>query len=266
VQGVSLAFDATGDGPPVVFIGGTGMPRHGWLLTQPKIEASGFRTVVFDGRGVGDSDAPAGPYSIADMAADTAGLIEGLDLSPCHLVGVSQGGVIAEELARRRPELVRSAVLIASAGRASAFERLYARALHQLSLALGPGVPDEIDTVHTLLLMMSSDQLQDDELVTLWAELSRGRTWSGPGRMGQQRANLDWRLDKEWETLWAQVRRPVLVIAFEHDILFPPPTCREAAAAMADAEYLEIKGAGHGGVALKSDEVAEALVEFLHRH
>ncbi len=242
------------------------MPRIGWALSEPRVRAAGFTTVVFDGRGVGDSDAPEGPYSIEGMTSDAAGLIEGLELAPCHVVGVSQGGVIAEELARRRPELVRSAVLIASAGRPSAFARLLSQAGLELSRALDSQVPPAVDVADTVALMLSSAQLQDDELVTLWAELSAGRTWNGPGRIGQQSANVAWHERADLTSAWRDVRRPVLVIAFEHDVLFTPRAGREAAAAMPDAAFLEIAGVGHGGVAVKSEEVADAVIGFLRQH
>ncbi|HLI74103.1 MAG TPA: alpha/beta hydrolase [Acidimicrobiales bacterium] len=266
VGDVSLAVEVAGTGPPVLFVGGTGMPRIGWALSEPRVRVAGFRTVVFDGRGVGDSDAPEGPYSIEGMTSDAAGLIEALELAPCHVVGVSQGGLIAEELSRRRPELVRSAVLIASAGRPSAFAGLLSTSGLELSRALDSQVPPVVDVAETVALMLSSAQLQDDDLVTLWAELSAGRAWNGPGRIGQQSANVAWHEREDLEAGWGQVRRPVLVIAFEHDVLFTPRAGRQAAAAMPDAEFLEVAGAGHGGVAVKSDEVADAIVAFLRRH
>jgi pimeloyl-ACP methyl ester carboxylesterase len=265
VNGVGLAYDVSGAGDPVVFIAGTGMSRIGWALQRPRFDAAGFTTVVFDSRGVGGSDAPGGPYSIDMMADDTAGLIEQLELGPCHLVGLSQGGMIAEALVRRRPELVRAAVLMASAGRGSDFGKILDRADVDLDDALDD-VPASVDLAQTLVLLMSSAQLQDDDLVTRWAELAGGDPWSGPGRRGQHRANLEWSAKDDWESSWASVRRPVLVMAFELDVLFPPAGGREAASHMPDAEYVEIAGVGHGGAALKADDAADAAIAFLRRH
>ena len=137
VNGVELAFDVSGHGDAVALIAGTGMPGIAWFAHRSQLEAAGYRTIAFDSRGVGNSSAPDGPYSVEDMAADTAGLIDHLGIASCHVIGLSLGGLIAEELARSRPDLVRSAVLIGSAGRTSAYERLLTKA--ELELATVDG-------------------------------------------------------------------------------------------------------------------------------
>jgi pimeloyl-ACP methyl ester carboxylesterase len=81
VDGVRLAYDRSGEGKPVLFVCGTGMPRIAWINHVRILEEAGYETVVFDSRGVGDSDAPPPPYTIEDMAADTAGLIEQLGVA-----------------------------------------------------------------------------------------------------------------------------------------------------------------------------------------
>ena len=264
VNGVELAFDVSGGGDAVVLIAGTGMPGIAWFAHRSQLEAAGYRTIAFDSRGVGNSSAPDGPYSVEDMSADTAGLIDHLGVAPCHVIGLSLGGLIAETLARSRPDLVRSAVLIGSAGRTSAYERLLSKA--ELELAALEHVPPFLDVLVMLHESLSSTQLQDEELVSVWAELAGARQWEGPGRFGQAHAALSWGEREDWEASWAAVRCPALVMAFEHDIIFPPRTSEEAASHMPRAEFIEVKGQAHGGVMVTPDEITDLAIEFLQRH
>jgi len=132
-NGVELDYAVEGEGPRMVLIGGSGMPAVALRCFQlPALIDAGYQVVTFASRGLSPSQAPPPPYSIADMAADTAALIQHLGGEPVRVVGLSLGGFIAEELARRRPELVRSVVLVASAGRATAYVRTRFRAEREL--------------------------------------------------------------------------------------------------------------------------------------
>ena len=81
-----------------------------WMFQLPAF-AERYRTIVFDNRGTGRSAKPTGPYTIGGMADDTAGLLAALGIERTHVVGVSMGGMIAQELALRHPERVRGLVL-----------------------------------------------------------------------------------------------------------------------------------------------------------
>src|SRR5688572_22810475 len=118
VNGVRLAYEVHGEGEPVLLICGTGQPAFSWTLHQvPALTAAGYQVVTFDNRGVAPSEEPEGPYTVEGMADDAAALIEHLGIGPCRVAGYSLGALIAQELALARPELVRSAVLMATMGR-----------------------------------------------------------------------------------------------------------------------------------------------------
>jgi pimeloyl-ACP methyl ester carboxylesterase len=93
------------------------MVKEAWLAgPAPALADAGYQVVLLDNRGAGASDAPPAPYTVADLAADTAGLIQQLGIGPCRLVGFSLGGAVAEHLAAERADLVRAAALLGSAG------------------------------------------------------------------------------------------------------------------------------------------------------
>jgi 3-oxoadipate enol-lactonase len=111
VNGLQLYFERAGSGPPLLFISGTG----GDLRVQPNVFASplakAFDLLAYDQRGLGRSDKPDQRYSMAGYADDAAGLMATQGWDAALVVGVSFGGMVAQELALRHPGRVRRLVL-----------------------------------------------------------------------------------------------------------------------------------------------------------
>ncbi len=108
--GVRIAWDAVGAGPPLLLIHGLGYARWGWEpVVGPLSER--FRVLSFDNRGIGESDVPPGPYSAAELAADTVAVLDAAEVERAHVVGTSLGGMIAQELALSFPERIEKLVL-----------------------------------------------------------------------------------------------------------------------------------------------------------
>jgi 3-oxoadipate enol-lactonase len=103
--------DTGGDGPPVLLIMGLGMTATGWWRTVPVLQAAGLRVLAFDNRGVGRSDRPPGPYTVAEMADDVVSVLDAAGVAAAHVYGISLGGMIAQDMALRHPERVRGLVL-----------------------------------------------------------------------------------------------------------------------------------------------------------
>jgi 3-oxoadipate enol-lactonase len=111
---VRLAYEVRGDGEPVVFVHGLGYDRFGWG-PLPGLLARDFQVILFDNRGVGDSDVPDGPYSVAQLAADAVVVLDAAAIDSAHVFGVSLGGYVAQELALSYPARVRKLVLCSTA-------------------------------------------------------------------------------------------------------------------------------------------------------
>ena len=111
--GVELAYEVRGDGPPLLLVQGLGYGGSGWGGAH-ELLAESFGVVSFDNRGFGRSDSPPGPYSVADLAADTAAVLDAAGLDRAHVLGVSLGGMVAQELALTRPERIDRLVLVST--------------------------------------------------------------------------------------------------------------------------------------------------------
>lgn len=108
--GAQIWWESRGTGSPVLLIQGLGHPSDAAWRILPAL-LTWHTLVLTDNRGVGLSEVPRARFTIEDMAADAAGVLEAAGTGPAHVVGFSMGGLIAQELALHRPDLVRSLTL-----------------------------------------------------------------------------------------------------------------------------------------------------------
>jgi len=260
LNGVRLSYQAQGEGHPVLLICGTGQPAISWDLgVAPGLLGAGYRVVTFDNRGVPPSGCPVGPYRVDDLVADAAGLIEHLGIGPCFVAGHSLGGLVTQELALARPDLVRAAVPMGTVGRPTALLRAWIGA--QLELALsGVVLPPAFAAVTLALQTLGPGHQLDDAFVGPFVELvAAAPAWEGNGPEGQWAADLAYgdRLGA-----LAGIRTPCLVIGFEHDLLTPAALGRKVAAAIPGARYAEVAGCGHLGPIEDPAAVVAIMADF----
>jgi pimeloyl-ACP methyl ester carboxylesterase len=108
---VELHYERNGSGEPLLLIQGMSGTHVSWGEPFRGPLEESFDVVAFDNRGIGLSAPIDGPFTIAEMAADTAGLLDALEIESAHVVGISMGGMIAQELALAHPERLRSLTL-----------------------------------------------------------------------------------------------------------------------------------------------------------
>jgi pimeloyl-ACP methyl ester carboxylesterase len=112
-DGVQIAYEVLGEGEPLLMIQGLAYDRNGWG-PLPGLLAEDFRVVKFDNRGVGESDAPEGPYTVQQLAADAAAVLDAEGIERAYILGVSLGGFVAQEFALAWPERVEKLVLVST--------------------------------------------------------------------------------------------------------------------------------------------------------
>lgn len=261
-NGIRLSYQRSGQGEPVLFIMGSGAAGRVWTIHQtPAVIRAGYQAIVFDNRGVGGSDAPDGKYSMADMVADTKGLIEALGLGPCRIVGHSIGAMITQELAIEAPHLVRSAVLMATRARSDVMRRAMQES-EQLMRENRVQLPPKYQAVRTVLEMLSPASLNDDNAIRSWLEIleltgngsgtADGQTWVA--QTGDRREAL------------RAITAPCRAIGFADDLICPPHLVSEVADAIPDCDFVTIPDAGHLGHLERPEAVNAAITEFLAKY
>lgn len=108
---VQLDCERLGEGPPLLLIMGMSGTRHHWGQPFLELLAADFEVIAYDHRGVGASSRVEGHFTIADLANDAAALLGALEIDSAHVLGISMGGMVAQELAIANPDLVRTLVL-----------------------------------------------------------------------------------------------------------------------------------------------------------
>ncbi|GAC1407288.1 MAG: alpha/beta hydrolase [Mycobacterium sp.] len=256
---MNLAYDDRGTGDPVLFIAGRGGAGRTWHLHQvPEFVRAGHRCVTFDNRGVGGTENAEG-FTTDTMVADTAALIEKLDLAPVHIVAVSMGAFIAQELMVARPELVRTAVLMATRGRHDRAREFFRDAEVEF-LTSGVDLPAVYEAKIRLLESFSPKTLDDDMAVRDWIDMfTMWPTKSTPGLKTQ----LDIAPEGNRLPAYRSITPPVLVIGFQDDVVLPAHLGREVAAAIPHSRYLVIPHAGHLGFIERPQVVNAAALKFI---
>lgn len=110
---ITLYYEIHGAGEPLVLISGLNSDHALYRTIMPQLVEK-YQVIIFDNRGVGQSDKPDIPYTIEMMADDTAGLLSALGIEQAHILGASMGGRIAADLALRYPRLVKSLILVST--------------------------------------------------------------------------------------------------------------------------------------------------------
>lgn len=259
LNGIRLSYQVRGAGPLVVLVMGTGSPGRVWEVNQvPPLVEAGYRVATVDNRGIAPSDECAEGFTIDDMVADIAALIEHLG-GPAHVVGTSMGARITQELALARPELVSKAIMLATYGRQGVFqERLAAgeRALFDSGITL----PAQYQAAITAVLNLSPATLEDPVGGADWLDIFE---FSTPTRSAGVRAQMAMDRGPSRIEAYRDITTPSMVVGFADDRMTPTYLGREVAQAIPGARYEEIPDCGHYGYLERPAEVNKLLLEFL---
>ena len=255
---IEITYNISGSGDPVVLIGGFGMVKEGWAQQVDALEKH-FQVITFDNRGAGGSTVPSEPFTIADMAADVAGLLDHLGIGKAHFFGVSMGGLIAQTLALDYPDRVRRAVLgCTSHGGRHAVQP--APEVMQTLASLGdPGMSPEEAARKWLSVVLSDHFIREEpEKVEEFLTLSLQYRLTPEGTRGQMQALSYFNVKRRL----GEISCPVLVITGDEDRMMPPENSRLLAEGIAGAELYIVKRAGHSFFLEKPEEVNRVLIDF----
>ena len=252
VGAIDLYYDEQGSGDPLLLVMGLAADSAAWLFQVPDF-ARHYRTIVFDNRGVGRSAKPPGPYTIHEMADDTAGLLDVLGIARAHVVGVSMGGMIAQELALRHPDRVRGLVLACTYPEPDAeVERQRQFSMAQFGGTVAADGEMRIDLTaldpmlffQHLLPRVFNQAFIDQELPKLMQLFSGALQYgfSMEAILGQVAAVMGHRATDRLH----QIKARTLVITGDADLLIPPANSRVLAEHIPNARLVTIPGGSHG--------------------
>jgi pimeloyl-ACP methyl ester carboxylesterase len=261
-DGARLYYEVYGEGEPLLLIMGLGANHLSWTGQIP-VYAREFRVIVFDNRGTGQSDFLAGvDYTISLLADDAAALLDALGIDAAHVYGVSMGGMIAQEMALRHPEKVRSLILGATSPGGAHAVSPDAQALRAL-LDQGAAVDSAVNPA-LLDVLISPAYLAEHraDLLEKFQGLADYPATSPEAYAAQLQAAA--RHDT-YDRL-PDIAAPTLVLHGTDDPLLPVGNARILAERIPGAKLVLLEGARHGYILEKQAEADAAVLDFLHAH
>ncbi|MEK6288387.1 MAG: alpha/beta hydrolase [Acidobacteriota bacterium] len=253
---LNIYYELHGDGEPLLLIRGLGSTSDGFKAQVDGLSPH-FRVISFDNRCVGRSDQPQEPFTIADMADDTAALLDALGIESAHVFGVSLGGMVAQELVLRHPKKVRWLVLACThAGPRTAVRspewavRIFNESREMpRAEALRSSVPllfakktvtERPELIEeTLAVMANNNQPKSSYLLQLGAVMGH----------------------ETFDRL-SEITHRTLVLTGKEDTLVDPGNSRLIASRIPGARLIEFEATGHVFFTEKSEEVNRTLVGF----
>ena len=251
-----IYYEIRGRGESLVLIRGLGSSSESAPELVEELSAR-FSVVSFDNRSVGLTDQPQEPFTVRDMADDTAALMDGLEIDSAHVLGISLGGMIAQELALRHPHRVRRLALACThAGirncvrspewatrifnESAEMPRPEARAYAVPILFARKTIEEHPETVeHMLATTVNNNQSKSSYKLQLAAALGHDTYDRLP-----------------------EIKHPTLVATGSEDVLIMPENSRVIADLIAGARLVEFEETGHMFFIEKVKEVSRALIDF----
>lgn len=251
---VSLYYELNGKGPVVVFINGLTMDLNGWLF---QVEPFGKRFTVlrYDCRGQGSSDKPDAEYSQEMHAEDLYNLLRELNIQRAHIVGLSNGGMIAQHFALLYPEMAGALVLVDTCSHIDTLLELMIKSWIKATEAGGSGLRYDV-----ALPMLFSEEFTKKNIDKILA-MKEINIITNPARAVINLANASLRhnlLDRV-----SGIKSPTLIVVGEKDILIPPKYSMILNQKIKNSRLAVLKGCAHVPPIEKPEEFNALVMDFL---
>jgi len=258
-NGIRIYYEWHGEvgGTPLVLVMGLGSDSSAWRFQLAAL-APRYRVLVFDNRGVGQSDAPDVPYTTRGLADDLVGLLDGLGVERAHLLGLSMGGAIAQEAVLATPERFASLQLHATwAGPHPYFQALVA-AVRTARLHFDRESFYRALSVWLFTPACFATRPDLVELVVRW-----GTDHPFPAPVQSYLHQTEAVLAHDARSRLQLVRCPTLVTVGNLDLVTPPVLAEELVTLIPGARLVRIPGAGHGALWEAAEVFNGICVDFL---
>jgi pimeloyl-ACP methyl ester carboxylesterase len=259
-NGIDIYYELHGAGEPLLLIMGLGANATAWWKQVPEFSKH-YQVIAFDNRGAGRTEKPNEPYTIMQMADDADALMEELGIQSAHVFGMSLGGMIAQELALRHPERVRTLVLGGTmCGGPKATPPPPSTIQHFITVARMP-VQQAIE--HGMRLLYTDGFIGSNRAWLVKRALENAHLMPPPYALQRQVMAV---LSFNTQERLHEIHVPSLVITGTEDKIVPSPNSRVLAERIADARLIEFEGAGHGFLVERAEETNRVVLGFLEPH
>ena len=239
-SGTELHYEHAGEGEPMLLIQGMSATHLAWGRPfLDELERS-FECIVFDNRGMGLSGRAELPFAIADLAADTAALLDALELETAHVVGISMGGMIAQELALAHPERIRTLTIGGSYCGGPEGTLMAPEDLQMLGAAMASGDREQVFRA-MWEINLSPGFREDDSRFAAFTEMGSALPAPRPVVLQQMRACGA----HDTHERLGQISLPTLVIHGDADRLLGYANGRQIAARIPGARLETLEDVGH---------------------
>lgn len=255
VNGITLAYQDRGQGYPLILVNGFASPMDTWNPPVLEALARHFRVIIFDHRGTGYSTADNEPFTIPLFAGDAVALMDALGIPRAHLLGLSMGAPVVQELVLAHPERVDRLVLVAGTCGGPQMVMMAPEVWQQLSDKSGTGT-EMANRMFSVLFPKGWLATHDP-----WQHCPDVHETTSEESAGRQAEAL-FRWPGSYDRLPA-IRCPVLVLTGADDVVIPTENSRILAQRIPGARLTEVPGAGHGLQYQCPDAFSRAALEFL---
>jgi len=256
VGDIKVGYRTYGSGYPLVMIMGYGSTMNLWEPGLIRMLSARFKVIVFDNRGMGNTETGQRQFTIEQFADDTVGLMDALGIQQAHVLGWSMGAMIAEEIVLRHPGKVNKLVLYAAHCNADLFPPA-PEVIQKLTDT--SGTPEE-QGMRFISVLFPPDWLQShgERLKEIFY---RPMGNLSPETMGKQSMAID-----AWKGCCdrlGEINTSTLVISGAADVLVPPQNARYLAEKVPNAQLVLSENSGHGLMFQSPDKFSEKVIDFL---
>ncbi len=258
VNGAELYYEEQGTGSETIFF------SHGLLWScrmfddQIAMLKDRYRCIAFDHRGQGQSEVTRGGYDMETLSEDAAALIEALGGAPCHFLGLSMGGFVGVRLAARRPELLKSLMLLETSAGPEPREN---RAKYQQLNFIARWVSLGFVSNQVMKVMFGQKFLNDPARAKLRREWQQRLVHNH--RKGITRATTGVITRQDVYEELEKIHVPTLILVGDQDVATPLPNAQRLHEGIAGSQLVIIPGAGHTSTVEEPAAVNAAISHFL---